>query len=319
MSDENTIKRLVKSIEKDAFSEYLQEFHKNYRPEPIDDYESEDWKQERIRAIKISQFVRLSDEDDVDNLCQLYQSFNAEECAVSLLFRYEMQKIEAYFIIADLNEEVNSSGNINSLSDRAQRVFSSVYPGAKIEEYGGEVIRNTKYIVSVSNIASEKNDSFISLENLLNYQDKKDFSVLFLARNVSNSEMIRNQIDDLCNYSSELSQYESIQRTNSTTYTENTSEQFSIIVASAGKGKATAEGNSYMETYSNYSVKHMQEQINRLLVRLEMCNAIGGWRFATYIFSDFGETAKNVAYQYDALVRGKESNYIPSTVISWEG
>jgi hypothetical protein len=39
---------------------------------------------------------------DVDNLCQLFQSFNGEDCTISMLFHHTAAGTDIYFRIADV-------------------------------------------------------------------------------------------------------------------------------------------------------------------------------------------------------------------------
>ena len=123
----------------------------------------------------------------------------------------------------------------------------------------------------------------------------------------------------VCNYLSKISQYESEQITENTAHSATNNYGASIFLVSAGFGTSKTNGYGHTKTLSNYSVKHMVEQIGKSLERVETCKALGGWKFATYILSDSSETAKSIAHQYDAIVRGKDSNSVSPSIISWEG
>lgn len=318
MLDDLQLKTLVESIETDVFKEYLRSFS-DYHPQRIADFDLESWKENRIRNIKISKFVRNPDEPDVDNLCQLFQSFNGEDCTISMLFHHSTAGTDIYFRIADVRESVSSPGTINALSDRANRIFSSVFAGVDICEMPSDfdVLQKGKHIVSVTNLASKKEDAFVSIENLFNYHGKEEYSVLLIAEPISDRSRLDQETSSLCSYLSGISEYESQQISDNTATTK--SKNYGIaLAASAGFGIANVDGHSETKTVSNYSVKHMINQIDKSLERIDMCKALGGWKFASYVISNSLETAKSVAHQYDAVVRGKDSEGIFSAILGWE-
>lgn len=316
--EDKELEKMVSSIENDVFKEYLRAFDE-YAPVQVRNLNVEEWKEKRIRNIKISKLIRTHNEEDIDNLCQLFQAFTNEECTIGILFNHTSKGTEVYFRIVDIRTDVSSPGKINSLSDRTKRILSSTYSGIDMEEVSPkeDVLSKRRNIVSVTNLAGEKNDNFVSIENLLSYNDKEEFSVLLLAEPIFDQSLFKNEIGKLCNYLSEISKYESEQLTKNTSYTKNKNAGFALFL-SASFGSSETEGETVAKTYSNYSVKHMNEQIRKNLDRVEVCKALGGWNYATYILSDSLETAKNIAYQYEAIVKGKESNSVSSAIISWD-
>lgn len=311
------LEKLVTDIERKVFRDNLQN-PSNFRPVK-NECDTQEWKENRVRTIKISKFVRNPDEEDIDNLCQLFQSFYGEDCTVSLLFHHTSQGIELYLRIADIRENVNSSGMINSLSDRAIRIFSSVYSGADVKEVPcgqDDVLHHYSHVVSVTNIAGEKNNKFISIENLFNLQDDNNYSVLLLAEPINDRRQLDNYTNELCNFLSQISEYESEQKTSGTSVTDTVNAGI-FFFASAGYAHGVGENNVQTKTSSNYSVKHMTSMINKELERLDVGKSIGFWKFAAYVLSDDEQTAKSVAHQYDAVVKGKESNDISSAIIPW--
>ena len=316
--EDKELEKMLSAIENDVFKDYLRTFDE-YAPVQVGNLNIEEWKEKRIRNIKISKFIRTPKEEDIDNLCQLFQAFANEECTIGILFNHSSKGTEVYFRIVDTRQGVSSPGKINTLSDRTRRILSSTYSGVDMEEVSPkeDVLSKRKHIVSVTNLASEKNDNFVSIENLLSYNDKEEFSVLLLAEPIFDQSLFKSEIAKLCKYLSEISKYESEQLTKNTSYAKNRNAGFALFL-SAGIGTSETEGETVAKTYSNYSVKHMNEQISKNLDRAEVCKALGGWNYATYILSDSLDTAKNIAYQYDAIVKGKESNSVSSAIISWD-
>ena len=219
MLNENELKGLAKSVENDVFKDYLRSFS-SYSPIPLMDLGFSSWTENRIRNIKVSKFVRSPDDADIDNLCQLFQAFGDEECTIALLYHHTAAGTETYFRIADIRDDVSSPGQINALTDRAMRIFSSAFSGAEVAELPSdiEILQNQKHIVSVTNLASEKKDTFVSIENLLNYPDKKEYSILLLAKPVNSTRELKVETDSLCSYLSKISQYENEQITEKTAH-----------------------------------------------------------------------------------------------------
>jgi len=318
MLDNIQLKTMVESIESDVFKEYLRSFS-DYHPKQLSNFDLESWKENRIRNIKISKFVRNPDEPDVDNLCQLFQSFNGEDCTISMLFHHTSVGTDIYFRIADVRKSVSSSVTINDLSDRAKRIFSSVFAGADICEMPSnlDVLQKGKYIVSVTNLASKKEDVFVSIENLFNYHGEEEYSVLLIAEPISDRSHLDQTTYSLNSYLSGISEYESQQISENRAETKNNNIGVSAFVVSGGHGISVMEGDNKTRTISNYSVKHMIDRIEKTLERIDMCKALGGWKFASYVISNHLETAKSIAHQYDAVVRGKESDGVFSAILGW--
>lgn len=318
MLDNIKLKNTVQAIETEVFKDYLRDFS-SYRAVSCSS-NIDEWNEDRIRTIRISKFVRNPDDADIDNLCQLFQSFYGDECTIALLFRHTASGIELYLRIADTRDNVASSGTVNALSDRAKRVFSSVFPGADVSELiANDVFAPKSHIISVTNLAGEKNDHFISLEKLFDSNDGNDYSVLLLAKPINSRSQLNEQTQKLNDYLSVISEYEADQitkgKTNSTTKNANAS----IVFVSGGVSKSDSDSDSITKTHSNYTIKHMTSLISKSLERLDTAKSVGGWDFAAYVLSDDLETAKNIAHQYDAIVRGKESDGMLSAILPWQG
>ena len=316
--DDKQLETMIGEIEEDVFKDYVHAFSE-YSPKKINNLNLEEWKERHIRNIKINKLIKSIDDKEIDDLCQLYQSFSGEKCTIGLLFHHTIKGIEVHFRIADIRENVSNPSKINELADRANRIFNSTFSGAEIVEVTAseDVLRKARHVAAVTNFASEKNDLFISLDNLFNYHDGSEYSVLMLAEPISDNNTFKDAFDKLNTYLTNISPYESEQIANNNSITKNTSIGAAFFV-SANTGKSETDGITVSKTISNHSVKHMMEHIGKSLERVELCKALGGWNFATYILSDYVETTKNVAYQYDALVRGKESNVVSSAINSWE-
>ena len=319
MCSGDQLKKLIQSVENDVFKDYLN-FISDHESKSLENFNLSSWKENRIRTLRVSKLVRVSDSSELDNLCQLFQAFSDEKCTIAILYHHTGQGIETFFRIADVSASAPSPAVVNALSDRAKRIFSSVFSGTEITESPSsiDVVQDAKYVVSVTNLASEKKDAFVSIENLLNYPDKQEYSILLLAEPVPASEL-KAEVDSLCTYLSSISEYENEQIAKNDTHTVTKNAGASIVFLSGGVASSDTKSYSSSKGITNYSAKHIIERIAKLLERVERCKALGGWKFAAYILSDSSETAKSVAHQYDAVVRGAESNNISSSIITWDG
>ncbi len=76
-------------------------------------------------------------------------------------------------------------------------------------------------------------------------------------------------------------------------------------------------GKSLQLNYSNRSVKTLMDKIDKHLERLDECESFGAFDCAAYVIAENRETALTVASNYNALMRGKESNVQASHINSW--
>ena len=81
--------------------------------------------------------------------------------------------------------------------------------------------------------------------------------------------------------------------------------------------KTSGTSESYQIHLTNRSVKTLLDKIDKQLDRLERCQNMGMWSFASYILADDQQTAQVAASTYQALMRGKESGCEMSAVTLW--
>lgn len=99
----------------------------------------------------------------------------------------------------------------------------------------------------------------------------------------------------------------------------NTSTEFrqdsSSITRTTASSKTT--GKSLQLSYENRSVKSLLDNIDRQLERLDKCGSFGAFDCATYVIADTREIAISVAGNYNALMRGKNSNIQSAHINCW--
>lgn len=87
----------------------------------------------------------------------------------------------------------------------------------------------------------------------------------------------------------------------------------SSVTATIGKNEGITQ------TYTNYSIKHALELLEKQMARYEQGTALGLWDFAAYVLSEDVATASNVAHTYLALTQGEESFMSQASVNVWRG
>lgn len=87
----------------------------------------------------------------------------------------------------------------------------------------------------------------------------------------------------------------------------------SNITATVGKNEGITQH------FQNYNIKHLLENLELQMKRMEQSTALGMWDFAAYVLSEDQNVANNVAYSYLALTQGEKS-YVSQTAVNlWRG
>ncbi len=73
------------------------------------------------------------------------------------------------------------------------------------------------------------------------------------------------------------------------------------------------------QTYTNYTVQHTLELIEKQMERLETCSALGMWEFAAYFIAENPVVANNAARMYLALTQGDDSYITRAAVNLYDG
>lgn len=83
------------------------------------------------------------------------------------------------------------------------------------------------------------------------------------------------------------------------------------------KGVANTTGKSLQLNYENKIVTSLLDKIDRHLERLEECESFGAFNCAAYVIAQEKETALSAAANYNAIMRGNNSNVQASHINSW--
>ncbi len=84
-------------------------------------------------------------------------------------------------------------------------------------------------------------------------------------------------------------------------------------------GTSKTGGKSLQLSYENRSVKSLLDKIDKNLERLDECESFGAFECASYVIADNQNIALSVASNYNALMRGQNSNVQSSHINFWFG
>lgn len=87
----------------------------------------------------------------------------------------------------------------------------------------------------------------------------------------------------------------------------------SSVTATIGKSEGITQ------SFTNYTIKHALEILERQMSRLDQASALGMWDFAAYVLSEDHGVVANVAHSYLALTQGEESYVSQASVNRWRG
>ena len=87
----------------------------------------------------------------------------------------------------------------------------------------------------------------------------------------------------------------------------------SNVTATVGKNEGI------VQHFTNYSIKHLLENLENQMKRYEQSTALGMWDFAAYVLCEDQNVANNVAHSYLALTQGEKSYMAKTAVNLWRG
>lgn len=73
------------------------------------------------------------------------------------------------------------------------------------------------------------------------------------------------------------------------------------------------------QTFTNYNIKHLLENLEKQMERMDISSALGMWDFAAYVVSKNNDITNNVAHMYEALTQGEDSFMSHSAINTWRG
>lgn len=340
----NLIQRQLGVVGIEVYQAYLSELSNIYTPiSTISENFSHD---NRIAYFDITRWVLNADENYIDKLINVYHVLSGEDCNIALIFDrtcYSCTVTMAVVNTSKTADPLKTQSDINRLIDAIKGNF----PGATLKvQDDGTALRgippclkehNERHIASVTNIAAEKSEKFISqsIEKLLDgvalENDDQSYTFILLASPVKNPAAKKLQISELY---TKLAPFASYQTNFTNTESENKGASATgginigigvPHVANFGANFSRAsnvnvsigKSEGITKTYTNHQIKHALDILDIQMKRLEQGAALGMWDFASYVLSKDYNTASRVAHMYLALTQGEESYIVQSAINIW--
>lgn len=159
--------------------------------------------QNRIAYFDISKWVLDVDENYLDKLVNVYHVLSQENCNIALIFHRSTNDCKITMAVVNNAEKIDRS-IVDSYNVRLQEAVMGNFPGVVFEETNGAGIPpcldffeydkdgsiaeiKTKNIATITNVATEKSEKFISqsIEKLLNgvvpLKNKQEYTLVLLA------------------------------------------------------------------------------------------------------------------------------------------
>lgn len=198
----------------------------------------------------------------------------------------------------------------------------------------------SQYISVITNLPSEKSEKYISqtieklMDGIVPSEQSEEYTIVLIAEPVSDCLSIQ---DRLCDEYSLLAPYAAVQGTKTLNETYGISSAASHGLAAGvqlGKGgfsgnvgghldytisvqESAGKSDGVTRTYTDYSVKHMLETLEKQIQRIDQCKATGMWDYAAYVFSLNSNVVDRVSHMYDSLTKGENSFLSSSAINTW--
>lgn len=346
------VQRQLGTIGIEVYQAYLSELSNVYTPVSLvpDNFDAD----ARIAYFDITKWVLNAEENYIDKLINVYHVLNREDCNIALIFNRTQYGCTVTLAIVNTgkNDSGKTDNNINRLIDAIKGNFpgttlktndkGSAFRGIPpcIKEYNGH------HIASVTNVAAEKSEKFISqsieklLDGVVPESNEQEYTFILLASAVKNPSERQSRISELYTM---LAPFASYQTNFNNTEANNEGASFSESINigagvhlgnkvigggvnfGANFGRASnvsisvGKSEGVIQTYTNHQVKHALDILDKQMKRLEQGAALGMWDFASYVISKDYNTANRAAHMYLALTQGEESYIVQSAINLWHG
>ncbi|MBR4627861.1 MAG: ATP-binding protein [Ruminococcus sp.] len=258
-SEENQelIKRLLGTLGVEVNHAYLSELNTIYTPIKTvpDKYAAND----RIAYFDITKWVLDPEENYLDKLVNVYHVLSQDDCNIALIFH--RTKFDCRITMAVVtNVEKDARSKALNFNKRLQEAVRGNFPGVVFENTNGAGIppclaeyKSPKNIASVTNVATEKSEKFISqsIEKLLDgvapQNANQEYTFVLLASPSLDNEIKKNHLHDI--YSA-LTPFASWQTNFTYTTSDNETSSFSGGV-NLGTSAGVNSGSSVSKSITN--------------------------------------------------------------------
>ncbi len=207
--EEKVIERNLGAIGIELFRAYLPQIQELYLP-VTNEYAGKQCRQNRIRFFDITKWVTNAEENNFDKLINVYQVLDREECSIGLIYQRKRDGCRVTLAVSN-NSKSSEPPIVNKLAERLQNALLGNFPGAEIKydkEKQNGILEGMEYhqtcsVASISNLAAEKSEGFISqsIEKLLDgiVPDKieEEYSIVLLANPIIDQSESRSRLNEL--------------------------------------------------------------------------------------------------------------------------
>lgn len=315
----------------------------------------------RIRFFELTKWVSDPQEKNLDKLVNVYQVLSEEDCNIALIYHRTASSCRVTMAVVNTDPDASDPAKVNSFHDRIVAAVRGNFPGVEIHDMDGSgippclqnvirtkhAIQRVKSVATISNLASEKSENFISqsmeklLDGIVPTNEDDAYTIVLLAKPITDQLSAKNRLFDLYSY---LAPYASWQTNYTCTESNGSSASANAgvnlgLTAGLPIGTGPSVGGNFganfarsshvtvqvgknegvSRNYTNYGVKYTLDVLEKQLRRLDESSALGMWKFASYVISTSPVTANNVAHMYLALTQGEESYMTRTAVHLWDG
>lgn len=333
-------------------NEYVMDIYKSYLPEMSNKYcpivENVQKKiDNRVRFFDITKWVVDREEKDIDKLINVYQVLSQQECSIALIYKRTANECRVTMAVCNTGES-DATSEADQFVERIGKSIKGNFPGAKLTESqsgspleisskteGGDTFYYS--IASISNLASDKSEDFISqsmeklLDGIVPTKSEEEYSLVLLATPCKEIDKIKADVSEKYSALSAFSQWQS-----NIAITEgkmlgaganvgaNAGVNFAVsgginLARQVNNMEQIGKNEGVTRTYTNYAIKHLLDTIEKQIARYEESEALGMWNFAAYAISADPNTAEDVAHMYLSLTQGTDSYVSKSAINLWEG
>ena len=262
--NQELIKRMLGTLGIEVYHAYLPELSTIYTP--VTSVPSNYAALNRIAYFDITKWVLDAQENYLDKLVNVYHVLSQEECTIALIFHRTMTSCQVTMAVVN-NSDDNDPSKVTSYKNRLQEAIMGNFPGVVLSNEDSRGIPKCladfdkpKNIATVTNIATEKSEKFISqsieklLDGVVPMKKEQEYTFVLLATPSLESFSDQSRLSEL--YTT-LVPFASWQTNFTYTSSDNVNSSFSAGVhlgasagASAGSGIANTLSNAVSHTVS---------------------------------------------------------------------
>ena len=213
------IQKNMGAIGIEVYQAYLEQLSKIYLPidANLEKFDADN----RIRFFDITKWVTDTEEQSLDKLINVYHVLSEEECNIALIYNRTKEKCQIIVGVVNTSERFSDPAIVDKYYSRVIGAMKGNFPGADIQginskyrDYGigipeclndisGTVSGRVKSIATVSNVASEKSEDFISqsmeklLDGIVPENESEEYTIVLLARPIRDQLETKNRLYEL--------------------------------------------------------------------------------------------------------------------------